>query len=301
MAPVTEGMSKFGDYQTWYRITGDLNSGKAPLVVLHGGPGCVHDYLLPVAAVAESGRPVIHYDQVGNGRSTHLRDKPPEFWTVQLFLDELSSLVDTLGIARGYHVLGQSWGGMLAAEHATLRPDGLRGLVICDSPASIELWVSAAARLRAALPPGVDDVLRAHEEAGTTDSEEYHSAMRVFYDRHVCRVVPWPPEVERTFAAIEDDPTVYMAMNGPSEFHVIGSLRDWSIVDRIDAVNVPTLIISGEFDEAAPETVRPYHERIPDARWEILKNCSHMPQTEDPDTFLPLVVEFLDSCDAKGA
>jgi L-proline amide hydrolase len=300
MASVTEGMAKFGDYQTWYRITGDLNSGEAPLVVLHGGPGCVHDYLLPIAAVADSGRPVIHYDQVGNGRSTHLRDKPPEFWTVQLFLDELDSLVDTLGIANRYHILGQSWGGMLAAEHATLRPNGLRGLVICDSPASIELWVSAAARLRAALPPGVDDTLRAHEDAGTTDSEGYHRAMRVFYDRHVCRVVPWPPEVERTFAAIEDDPTVYMAMNGPSELHVIGSLRDWSIVDRVGSVSVPTLIISGEFDEAAPETVLPYSELIPDARWEILQGCSHMPQIEDPDRFLSLVVEFLDSCDAKG-
>jgi L-proline amide hydrolase len=300
MAPVTEGMAKFGDYQTWYRITGDLASDKTPLVVLHGGPGCVHDYLLPVAAVAETGRPVIHYDQVGNGRSTHLRDKPPEFWTVQLFLDELASLVDTLGIAGRYHVLGQSWGGMLAAEHATLRPPGLRGLVICDSPASIELWVSAATRLRAELPPGVDDILRAHEAAGTTDSDEYHRAMRVFYDRHVCRVVPWPAEVARTFAAIEDNPTVYLAMNGPSEFHVIGSLRDWSIMDRLDSISVPTLIISGEFDEATPETVRPYQERIADARWEVLENCSHMPQVEDPDRFMALVTEFLDARDAEG-
>src|SRR2546429_3005911 len=135
MAVVTEGNAKFGDYQTWYRITGELSAEKAPLVVLHGGPGCVHDYLLPVAAIAETGRPVIHYDQLGNGRSTHLRDKPPEFWTVQLFLDELKSLVDTLGIADRYLVLGQSWGGMLAAEHAVLRPAGLRGLVIADSPA----------------------------------------------------------------------------------------------------------------------------------------------------------------------
>src|SRR2546430_7597896 len=165
VAPVTEGTAKFGDYQTWYRITGDLSADQAPLVVLHGGPGCVHDYLLPVAALAESGRPVIHYDQVGNGRSTHLRDKPPEFWTVQLFLDELASLVDTLGIAGDYIVLGQSWGGMLGAEHATLRPPGLRGLVIADSPAAMDLWADAAAELRAALPPGVDDTLRAHERS----------------------------------------------------------------------------------------------------------------------------------------
>jgi L-proline amide hydrolase len=297
-APVTEGTVKFGDYQTWYRITGDLSAGPAPLVVLHGGPGCVHDYLLPVADIAETGRPVVHYDQLGNGRSTHLPDKPVEFWTVQLFLDELTSLVDTLGIADRYLVLGQSWGGMLGAEHAVTRPAGLRGLVIADSPASIPLWVAAAAELRAKLPPGVDDTLRAHEEAGTTDSDAYRAAMRFFYDRHVCRVVPWPPEVERTFAAIDEDPTVYLAMNGPSEFHVIGSLRDWSIVDRVGSIEVPTLLISGEHDEATPSTIEPFHNGIPNVRWEILENCSHMPQIEDPQRFNALVGEFLDICDA---
>jgi L-proline amide hydrolase len=297
MAQVSEGVAKFGDYETWYRITGELAADKSPLVVLHGGPGCVHDYLLPIAAIADTGRAVVHYDQIGNGRSTHLRDKPAEFWTVRLFLDELASLVDTLGISDRYLVLGQSWGGMLAAEHATLRPDGLRGLVICDSPASMELWAAAAARLRAELPAGVDETLRAHETAGTTDSAEYRDATRVFYDRHVCRVVPWPEEVARTFAAIDEDPTVYLAMNGPSEFHVIGSLREWSIVDRLGAIDVPTLLISGEYDEAAPETVAPYRDGIADVRWEVLANCSHMPQIEDTERFNSLVAEFLDTCE----
>jgi L-proline amide hydrolase len=296
-APVIDGTAKFGDYQTWYRITGELSAGKAPLVVLHGGPGCVHDYLLPLTAIAETGRAVIHYDQIGNGRSTHLRDKAPEFWTVQLFLDELESLVDTLGIAGRYHVLGQSWGGMLAAEHAVRQPVGLRGLVISNSPASLELWSSEADRLRAGLPPGVDDILRAHEAAGTTDSDAYQEAMRVFYDRHVCRV-PWPDELARTFAAIDEDPTVYHTMNGPSEFHVIGSLRSWSIVDCLGAVTVPTLLISGEHDEATPATVKPYHDHIANVRWEILDDCSHLPQLEDTARFNTLVTEFLDTCDA---
>jgi L-proline amide hydrolase len=296
-APVTEGTAKFGDYQTWYRITGDLSAGKAPLVVLHGGPGCIHDYLLPLAAIAETGRAVVHYDQIGNGRSTHLRDKPPEFWTVQLFLDELKSLVDTLGIAGRYLVLGQSWGGMLAAEHATRQPPGLRGLVISNSPASLELWSAEADRLRSALPPDVEETLRTHESAGTTDSEAYRDAMRVFYDRHVCRV-PWPDELSRTFAAMDEDPTVYHTMNGPSEFHVIGTLRHWSIVDRLGAITAPTLLISGEHDEATPATVKPYHDHIADVRWEILDNCSHLPQIEDTERFNTLVTEFLDTCDA---
>ena len=110
-----------------------------------------------------------------------------DFWTVDLFRDELANLVGHLGIADRYHVMGQSWGGMLTAEHAVTRPDGLRSIVIADSPASMRMWLAAANALRAGLPADVQQTLLEHEEAGTTDSEEYAEATRVFYDRHVCR------------------------------------------------------------------------------------------------------------------
>jgi L-proline amide hydrolase len=294
---VTEGTVPFGAHRTWYRITGDLSAGPTPLVVLHGGPGATHDYLLSLAAIGETGRPVVHYDQIGNGRSTHLPDAPADFWTVGLFLDELACLVDSLGIADRYALLGQSWGGMLAAEHATRRPSGLRALVIANSPASMSLWSAAADRLRAALPPEVERVLRAHETAGTTASAEYQQAMRVFYDRHVCRV-PWSDDVARSFAAIDADPTVYGTMNGPSEFHVVGSLREWSIVDRVGAIAAPTLLISGRHDEATPEAVAPYRDGIPDVRWEIVEDASHMPHVEQTARFNKLVTDFLNAADA---
>ncbi|HTI20186.1 MAG TPA: proline iminopeptidase-family hydrolase, partial [Kutzneria sp.] len=267
-------------------------SGGVPLVVLHGGPGCTHDYLLRLTSLAGD-RPVVHYDQVGSGRSTHLPDAPPGFWTVELFLSELDNLLHTLGIADRYALLGQSWGGMLAAEHAVRRPAGLRGLVIANSPASMQLWSAAADRLRAELPPDVERTLRAHEAAGTTDSQEYKEAVDVFYERHLCRVVPMPEEVAATFKALDADPTVYHAMNGPSEFHVIGSIRDWSIIDRISAVAVPTLLVSGHYDEATPETVQPYYDNIPDVRWEIFAESSHMPHVEEPERFAEVVGGFL--------
>ncbi|MFC0433984.1 proline iminopeptidase-family hydrolase [Kutzneria buriramensis] len=288
----TEGHAAFGDHQTWYRITGELGSGGVPLVALHGGPGCTHDYLLRLTSLAGD-RAVVHYDQLGNGRSTHLPDAPADFWTVELFLAELDNLLRTLGIADRYALLGQSWGGMLAAEHAVRRPAGLRGLVIANSPASMRLWSAAADRLRAELPPDVEKTLRAHEADGTTDSQEYKDAVDVFYERHLCRVVPMPDEVAATFEALDADPTVYHAMNGPSEFHVIGSLQDWSIIDRVDAVAVPTLLVSGRHDEATPETVQPYADRIPDVRWEIFEESSHMPHVEEPERFTEVVGGFL--------
>jgi L-proline amide hydrolase len=288
----TEGRAKFGEHETWYRITGELGSGGVPLVVLHGGPGCTHDYLLRLTSLAGD-RAVVHYDQLGNGRSTHLPDASPDFWTVELFLAELDNLLETLGIADRYALLGQSWGGMLAAEHAVRRPAGLRGLVIANSPASMHLWSVAADRLRAQLPPDVEQTLRAHEAAGTTDSPEYKEAVDVFYERHLCRVVPMPEEVAYAMAEIDRDPTVYHAMNGPSEFHVIGSIRDWSIIDRVSAVAVPTLLVSGRHDEATPETVQPYYDNIPDVRWEIFAESSHMPHVEEPERFAEVVGGFL--------
>jgi L-proline amide hydrolase len=120
----------------------------------------------------------------------------------------------------------------------------------------------------------------------------------VFYDRHLCRV-PWPPEVNATFDALDEDPTVYHTMNGPSEFHVIGSLRDWSIVDRVGAIDVPTLLISGRYDEATPATVQPFYDGIPDVRWEMFDESSHMPHVEETERFLATVDDFLALIDAK--
>ncbi len=293
----TEGTVPFRDYETWYRVTGDLKSGPAPLVVLHGGPGCTHDYLLSLTAIADTGRAVVHYDQIGNGRSTHLPDVPADFWTPEFFLAELDNLLTMLGIAADYTMLGQSWGGMLAAEHAVRDPAGLRALVIADSPASMRLWSEAAGVLRADLPPEVDAVLREHEAAGTTDSPEYQQAMSAFYTRHVCRLVPMPAEVVATFDAMAADPTVYQTMNGPSEFHVVGSLRDWSIVDRVDRITAPTLLVSGRYDEATTETVQPFFEGIPDVAWTVFAESSHMPHVEEARGFNSVLTGFLASAD----
>ena len=287
----------FEDHGTWYRVLGDPRSGGVPLLVAHGGPGAPHDYLLRYADLAQRGRAVIHYDQLGCGRSTHLPDAPDSYWTLDLFLRELDALLRHLGIAQRYALLGQSWGGVLAAEHAVTRPAGLRALVIANTPASIDLWVSEANRLRADLPPDVQATLLRHEAAGTTRDPEYHAACEVFYARHLCRLDPKPPEVARTDAALAANMQVFEAMNGPSEFHVVGSMRDWTIVGRLGAIAVPTLLVSGRHDEATPATVQPFADEIPDVRWTIFENSSHLPHVEEPEKCLAVVGAFLAACD----
>jgi L-proline amide hydrolase len=293
-----EGTMSWNGHETWYRVLGDLDasSEQTPVVICHGGPGASHDYCAPIADLHRFGRACVLYDQVGCGKSEHLPDAPADFWTPQLFKDELAELTRHVGIEDRHAVVGQSWGGMLAMEYALDQPAGLRAIVVADSPASIPLWISETARLRADLPADVQATLDRHEEAGTTDDPEYEAAVRVFYDRHLCRI-PWPDYVQRSFDQIAADPTVYHTMNGPSEFHVIGSLKTWDITDRLHEITTPTLLVSGRHDEATPLIVGEIHERIPGAQWTLFEESSHMPHVEEAQAFLDRVEEFLRSID----
>jgi len=291
LTDVREGTVPFEDGETWYRVTGDPTTGATPLVVLHGGPGATHDYLLALTDLAGP-RAVVHYDQLGNGRSSHFPERGADFWTVELFVRELHNLVDALGIRERHHVLGQSWGGFLAQEYALTQPRGLQALVLADTAASFPDFVAEANRLRAELPAYVEATLRRHEEAGTTGDPEYVEACLVFYRRHVCRV-DWPPEVAASFEWIDRDPTVYHTMNGPSEFHVIGSIRDWSSKDRLREIRAPTLLVSGRHDEATPALQRALLDGIAGSEWVCFEESSHMPHVEERERYMQVVGDWL--------
>jgi L-proline amide hydrolase len=296
----TTRLVAFRGHETWVQITASDNArpGALPLFVLHGGPGMAHNYVRNIAELAgETGRTVIHYDQIGCGNSTHLPDAPAEFWTPDMFVDEFHTVRAAIGIDE-YHLLGQSWGGMLSAEIAVRQPVGLASLAICNSPASMALWMAAADELRAQLPPDTQAALIRHEQAGTVTDPEYLAATDEFYRRHVCRVVPTPQDFVDTVVQMEAEPTVYHTMNGPNEFHVLGTLRGWSIIDRLHQITAPTLVIAGEFDEATPATWQPYVERIADATSHVFPGTSHCTHLEKPEEFRDVVAEFLASHDA---
>ena len=290
-----EGYLERDGHRTWYRVVGELDPGaeRAPAVICHGGPGATHDYVEPIAQLERLGHACVLYDQLGNGRSDHLRDVDASFWTTQLFKDELAALVEHLGIQERYHVVGQSWGGMLAMDHALDHPPGLVSVVAADSPADADAFARGAVGLLDTLAPQTKATILRHEEAGTTEDPEYGEAVLEFYKRYVCRLDPWPDELVRSFAAIEEDPTVYGTMNGPSEFTVIGPLREFDLTPRLGEFDVPLLLVSGEHDEVRPEVVRDVYERVPGARWELFEGCSHTPHLEQPERFLQVVSEFL--------
>ena len=295
--PAKEGYIPFAGHQTWYRIVGSADApGKLPLLCLHGGPGATWHHMQPYTELAE-GRRVICYDQLGCGNSAVSEPHDPAMWTTELYLDEITAVRAALGLDE-CHIIGHSWGGMLGMVYAITRPAGLASLVVESSPASVPFWLSELARLRAELPAEVEQTLRRHEAAGTTDSEEYQSTMMAFYDRHVCRVRPWPDWVQQTFDSLEANPEVYHTMNGPSEFHVIGPLKDFDITAGLGAITAPALLFCGEFDEVTPATMAQARDGIKGSELVVMPGCSHMSQAEDPAGTLGLVRGWLAGIEA---
>ncbi|EJD46627.1 proline-specific peptidase [Auricularia subglabra TFB-10046 SS5] len=278
--------------KTWYEVHGDLAAGH-PLIVLHGGPGVNHNYMSSLAGLASYGIPVVLYDQVGCGKSTHLQEKKGDtsFWTIQLFLDELDNLLKALKIAE-YDLLGHSWGGILAAEHAVRKPAGLRRLILASPPSSMKLWCEAANLLRKQLPEDVQAVLTEAEEEQNFDSPEYHGAVGEFYKLFFCRG-EMTPELGASFSELQTDNTVYLTMNGPNEFFVTGVIKDWSILDRIHLIENPTLLTNGTYDEAQNSVVLQYFENLPNVAWVKFAKSAHVAHIEEKEKYLKVVAQFL--------
>jgi len=297
MAPaVEEGYVSFRGHRTWYRAVGETEEGRSPLLVLHGGPGTSHDYLEPLEDMARTGRKVFFYDQMGCGRSDHPHD--PGLLTVASYLDEVTAVREQLGLERA-HVLGQSWGGLLAMEHALSGANGIESLVLCDPLTDTRQWISEANRLRSLLPADVQEALLRNERAGNTDSAEYQDAMMVYYRRHVCRMDPWPEYLERSLAHLAADPEVYAVMWGPSEFFMTGTLKDWTVLPRIGRIMVPTLLLSGRHDEATPAIVGAINAGIEGSEWQVFEDSSHMPHAEERERFMGVLGGFLDRVERR--
>lgn len=268
----------------WYRRVGE---GSKPVLILHGGPGFCHDYLEPLEALAED-REVVFFDQLGCG----LSDRPDDssLWTVEFFMDEIDSVCDGLGLS-GYHLFGQSWGGMLGMNYVIDRKPNILSLTVCNSPGAMSRMTADCDRLLCQLPEDVQETIRWHQEKGFTSCPEYQGAIAYWSGKHICRLRPWPDGLERSFAKLGTD--TYGTMIGPSEFYVTGNLADWDIRDGLPEMSVPTLFIAGEHDEITPEHVHELHTLVPDSEYVLFRGVAHMPFYEAPDVFLADLREFL--------
>ncbi|KAI0470416.1 Alpha/Beta hydrolase protein [Xylariaceae sp. FL0804] len=301
--PVTEGEIGWDapgagkQCTTWYKVIGDLSNDASPLLAIHGGPGGGHEYLSPLHDLYDQKKiPVILYDQIGCGRSTHLPEKMGDtsFWTFDLFLKELDTLVDHLELRKkGFNIFGQSWGGMLGGTYASSRPVGLQKLIIASGPGDIPVYQQGCEELLAKLPDDVRKTIEDCERRGDFESPEFEKAAGVFYSRHMCRIDPMPDDVQAAFVHLKEDPTVYKTMCGPSEFTVVGSIKDWKIGKAAANIDVKTLLINGKYDEVQDATMQPWFREIPQVKWVTLDNSSHMLHWEERERAMQLCADFL--------
>jgi proline iminopeptidase len=283
----SEGFAPVPGGRVRYRIAGADQSG-VPLLVLHGGPGCTWDYLEPLSAL-EDGRPVIFYDQLGCGDSD--RPDDPSLWTLERAVDELEAVREALGLDR-IHILGQSWGTMIAVEYLlTRRPAGVMSLVLSAPCLSASRWAADGRRYLQNLPDEHRQAVLRAEETGDYDDPAYQEAMNAYYHRHVCRLDPWPECLMKSFERLNTD--IYLRMWGPSEFTITGSLKGFERAERLHEIDVPTLFTCGEFDEAAPATTAYYHRMMPGSEIAVFEGASHEHHLENTGEYLRLVREFL--------
>src|SRR5579863_9960859 len=222
-APIadSEGYAEAPGGKVWWRRVGV--GDKAPLLTLHGGPGGGHNYLKPLAALA-SDRPVIFYDQLGCGKADSPQDEG--LYTVQRSVDEVDAVRQALGLDR-IVLFGHSWGSVLAIEYLCQgRGRGVEKLILGGALSSVPQAVAGMQRLLAALPDGAGARMQALEAAGQTETPEYAALVQTFYDAHVCRRQPWPPEALETLEIVSNS-IAYRVMNGPNEFTIIGVIKDW--------------------------------------------------------------------------
>lgn len=287
---VKEGFIQVPGGKVWYRIVGADKPG-IPLLTLHGGPGMPSYYLSPLAELAND-RPVIFFDQLGCGRSDHPNDTT--LWTIPRFVKEVQAVREALGYTE-IHLLGHSWGTLLAFEYLLTKPTGIKSVIMSGPAISIVRFRHDVDSMIAMLPDSLIQAIRKNEKAGTTTAPDYVAASQVFYDRHVIRTRPLPADVESTFKYIGAQ--VYNTMNGPTEFTVVGSFKDYDGTPRLKELTQPVLWIAGENDETSPAAARDFQKMVPGSEFVELKGAGHMTMYDARADYLAAVRKFITAHD----
>ena len=283
---IREGFIQVPGGKVWYRIVGADKPG-IPLLALHGGPGMPSYYMKPLAELADE-RSVIFFDQLGCGRSDHPNDTT--LWTIPRFVEEVKAVRAALGY-KEIHILGHSWGTTLAFNYLLTKPTGVRSVIMSGPAISIVRFRHDVDSMIAMLPDSLIKAIRTNEKAGTTTAPAYVAASQVFYDRHVIRTKPLPADVESTFTNVGQQ--VYNTMNGPTEFTVVGSFKDYDGTPRLNELKLPILWMAGEFDETSPAAAKDFQRMTPGSEFVELKGAGHMTMYDARTAYLAEVRRFI--------
>ena len=280
-----EGYIEVAGGKVWYRIIGEGN--QTPLLLLHGGPGGTSWYLYPLADLSKD-RPIILYDQLGSGRSDHNIDTT--LMTVKNFVEQLQELKTALGLNK-FYLYGHSWGTTLGLEYYLAHPDGIKALIFGSPLFSTSRWIKDADTLIMTLPDSIQTIIAIAIKSNTYTSSEYRRAESIYYQNFILRGPILFTELDT--APANGSREVYQYMWGPSEFISTGTLKEYDCIDRLNEIKIPTLLITGEFDEARPSTVRYFQSLIPNSKFEMIEGAAHATMHDNLQQNLKVINDFL--------
>ena len=290
-----------GEFKVWTKRVG--NNPTMKVLLLHGGPGATHEYFeafdsyFPNAEIE-----YYYYDQLESAYSDQPNDS--SLWSVDRYVDEVEQVRIALGLnSDNFYLLGSSWGGILCMEYALKYQQNLKGLIVSNMMASIPDYITYANDvLGPQLPSDVLKEIRALEAKGDYSNPRYSELIFAnYYPEHVLRMPlkEWPDPVNRAFAHI--NPDLYVTMQGPSEFGVVGDakLKNWDIKGKLSNISTPTLTIGGTYDTMDPKHMEWIASEVQNAQYLHCPNGSHLAMYDDADTYFKGLVEFIKSVDKK--
>lgn len=292
---IKEGYMPFLGYRTYYRLIGENKKGKTPLILLHGGPGSTHNTLEVLDDLADDGRLLVYYDQLGCGLSS-VEGSHPELWTKETWIKELDALREYLHLDK-VHLLGHSWGGMLAITYLSDTPhQGVRSVVLSSTLPSSSLWAREQHRLIKLMSREDQDAIAKAEQTHNWTDPAYVLANEHFMRLHVGdKADENSPECLRREKIFGKE--AYETAWGPNEYNPLGNLKDWEYLEKMKRWNVPTLITDGAEDESTPYINMQMNKAVKGSEWHLFEYSRHMSYTQEHDAYVEVVRSFLNKND----
>ena len=286
-----ESMGK--KFNVWTKRVG--NNPKVKILLLHGGPGATHDYFQSFENfLPQEGFEFIYYDQLGSGNSDNPDDTA--YWDLDRFVEEVEQVRLALGLGKNnFYLLGHSWGGILAMQYALKYQDNLKGLIVSNMMSSCPDYGKYADNVLAKqFNPVVLDTIMEIEKRGDFDNPNYMGLLGPnFYEKHILRIpaAEWPDPVNRAFAKINK--SLYVTMQGPSEFGISGRLVNWDLSKKLSTIVVPTLVIGAQHDTMDPEHMKWMSTQFKNGSYLYCEKGSHMAMYDDQETYFKGLINYL--------
>ena len=280
----------FKNYITRAYCFGDIFNG-TPLIILHGGPGGCDERYEPLEKLAELGIPLIFYDQLGCGYSKVPKNSKIS-WNFRIFLEELDNLIKYFKLKK-FNILGHSWGGMLALEYSCNTSHlGLEKLILFSTLPSTKIWNEEHLKMIKDFPREIRQEIIKFYNNEKYDEKLFKKGVNLFYKNHVGKKSTELYKFNRKKFP-KTNKQIYNEMWGNNELFGTGNLKDWSVEEELSKINVPTLILSGAFDESTPAMNKLMNERIKKSIWVLLKNSHHIGYVEEQELVIKSIINFL--------